>query len=224
MRTSKLMTAVMSVMLALVLLAGSIAVPILARPFYYAHIDAFDLVRQTGLTEQEIKTAYDEMMDYCLGKSDTFSTGVLAWSEEGKSHFDDVAVLFKLDISVMLVCLLGAAVLLAVSRKKKMSFAAILGRGPLFWAAVTLGVPFVVIGGLAALDFDKAFVVFHSIFFPGKTNWIFDYNLDQIIRILPQDFFMNCGILILSVLLLGCIAFIAVDFAVYKKETVTAGK
>ena len=52
------------------------------------------------------------------------------------------------------------------------------------------------IGALAALDFDRAFVVFHSIFFPGKTNWVFDWYRDPIIRVLPQDFFRNCAILI----------------------------
>ena len=54
----------------------------------------------------------------------------------------------------------------------------------------------IMIGALAALDFDRAFVVFHSIFFPGKTNWLFDWHADQIIRVLPQAFFRNCAILI----------------------------
>ena len=52
------------------------------------------------------------------------------------------------------------------------------------------------IGCLAALDFDRAFVIFHSIFFPGKTNWVFDWHADPIIRVLPQVFFMDCAILI----------------------------
>ncbi|MBR6736683.1 MAG: TIGR01906 family membrane protein [Oscillospiraceae bacterium] len=218
---SRNLTVLMAVILALLLLSLSIAAPILIRPFYYAHIEAFDLPLQTGLTVEEIKTAYNEMMDYCLGKTDIFSTGVLLWSEEGKSHFDDVAVLFKLDLSILAVtaaCTLAAALLLT---KRKISFATICGRGPLFWAAMVIGVPFVVIGGLAAADFDRAFVVFHSVFFPGKTNWIFDWNLDQIIRILPQDFFMNCGIFILTLLLTGCAAFAIADILIFKKEKVT---
>ena len=53
-----------------------------------------------------------------------------------------------------------------------------------------------VLGALAALDFDRAFVIFHSLFFPGKTNWIFDWRTDPIILVLPQDFFMHCAMLI----------------------------
>ena len=52
-----------------------------------------------------------------------------------------------------------------------------------------------VLFGLVAIDFENAFVVFHKIFFPGKDNWQFSYA-DEIIMALPQQFFMNCAILI----------------------------
>jgi integral membrane protein (TIGR01906 family) len=70
-----------------------------------------------------------------------------------------------------------------------------LGRATFFAGAGALVVPLVV-GGLAALDFDRAFVIFHHIFFPGKDNWMFDPRTDAIILVLPQQFFMNCAILI----------------------------
>ena len=63
------------------------------------------------------------------------------------------------------------------------------------------------------MDFDRAFVVFHALFFPGKTNWLFDPNEDQIINILPQEFFRSCAILIFGILLVGCAALIAFDLA-----------
>lgn len=54
----------------------------------------------------------------------------------------------------------------------------------------------VVLGGLAALDFDRAFTVFHTVFFPGKTNWLFNPYTDPIILVMPQEFFMHCAMLI----------------------------
>ena len=57
---------------------------------------------------------------------------------------------------------------------------------------------FAVVGGLAALDFNAAFKVFHAIFFPGKDNWLFNSRTDAIINAMPQDFFMNCAMLILG--------------------------
>ncbi|MDE6591127.1 MAG: DUF1461 domain-containing protein, partial [Oscillospiraceae bacterium] len=94
-----------------------------------------------------------------------------------------------------------------------------LGRGPAFWAGTGLGDVFLLIGGLAALDFDRAFVIFHALFFPGKTNWLFDPRTDQIINILPQEFFRNCAILILALLVLGCAALTASDLLRGRRES-----
>ena len=100
MKRSKILTLLWAVLAALVLLTGAIAAPILCRSFYYAHIDALDLTEQIGLSETEIRRAYNEMMDYCIG-GDTFSTGILPHSQEGASHFADVRGLFLLDLGLL---------------------------------------------------------------------------------------------------------------------------
>lgn len=212
MKPCKLLTVLLAAAAALVLLTFSIAAPILCRPFYYAHIGPLELCERTGLTENEIKTAYNEMLDYCLG-GEEFSTGVLRWSDSGKSHFTDVRVLFLLDLWVLGVSAAVLAALLTAARLRKLRPAPLLGRGPGFWAGAGLGGLFLLIGGWAALDFDRAFVAFHALFFPGKDNWLFDPRADQIINILPQEFFRNCAILILAILVTGCIALIVSDFA-----------
>ena len=56
MKNSRLLTILLAIAAALVLLAGAIALPILCRPFYYAHIGPLHLTEQTGLTEEEIRT------------------------------------------------------------------------------------------------------------------------------------------------------------------------
>ncbi len=211
MRPCKLLSVLLSIAIALALLTGAIAAPILCRPFYYAHIGPLELEEYTGLTREEIRTAYDEMLDYCLG-GEEFSTGVLKWSESGKSHFTDVRVLFLLDLRAFAAGTAAIVLLLIVGRLRRRSPARLLGRGPCFWAGAGLGGAFLIVGGLAALDFDRAFTVFHTIFFPGKTNWLFDPDTDQIINILPEKFFMDCAILILVILVIGCAALILADF------------
>lgn len=49
MKTSKLLSVVLSVLIALLVLTGSIAVPLLCRSFYYAHIGPMGL-EAWGLT------------------------------------------------------------------------------------------------------------------------------------------------------------------------------
>ena len=80
----------------------------------------------------------------------------------------------------------------------------------------------VVLGILAALDFNRAFVVFHSIFFPGKSNWIFDYRTDPIILVLPQNFFMHCAMLIAAGILFFGGVVLAWDRRWHKRRKKTA--
>lgn len=210
MKISKPMSMLLSVLIALVVLTGSIAVPLLCRSFYYAHIGPMHL-EDWGLTREEIVTAYDEMMDFCLGRREDFSAGVLAFSQSGADHFADVRGLFLLDLRVLRASLALLLAALVICKMKGVRPYRFLGRGPGFWAAAGLGVTFLAVGGLAALDFDRAFVIFHSIFFPGKDNWIFNWQTDPIILFLPQDFFRNCALLILALLLVWCAALIAAD-------------
>ena len=141
MKTSKILSVLLSVLTALVVLTGSIAVPLLCRSFYYAHIGPMHL-ENYGLTEREIKTAYDEMMDFCLGKREDFSAGVLAFSRSGADHFADVRGLFLLDLRVLLAALacvlvMGAllVILLVLRREDRVRW-----RGPLWaWWAIVAG-------------------------------------------------------------------------------------
>lgn len=194
---NRFISVLLSVALGLLVVGVSIGVPIVCRPFYYAHIDALDLPGATGWDRETIREAYDGVMDYMFRGSE-FSTGALRWSESGKSHFADVKVLFHLDLWVAGLSAAAVAVLLALSRRVRPH--RFLGRGPSFWAGLGLLAVFAVILVLGASDFDRAFVVFHSIFFPGKTNWIFDAATDQVILILPEVYFRNCAILALVIL------------------------
>ena len=95
-----------------------------------------------------------------------------------------------------------------VCRLRRQRLSRLGGRTPGFWAACGLGGLFLLIALLAALDFDGAFTVFHSIFFPGKDNWLFDPVTDPVILILPEAFFRNCAIAIVTVLLTVCIVLV----------------
>jgi len=207
-RDSKSYTAALVLALMALVLSAAIAVPLLWRGFYYLHIDALGLPEKTGWTAEEIRYGFDEMMDYCVFH-EPFGTGVMKWSEEGYAHFADCEVLFRMDFTALAVSL--AAVLLLWHMGREYTAVRIGGKGPMFWAGSLLAGLFLVIGGLAALDFDRAFVIFHSLFFPGKTNWIFDWRVDEIILVLPQVVFRNYAILIVGLLLLGCAGLILAD-------------
>lgn len=211
----KILAVAEAILIALTILSGAIALPILLRPFFWWHIIPLNLPERVGLTVPQIKTAYNETMDFCIGLSDTFSAGVLPFSPSGADHFADVQKLFVLDLRVLVVAGILLTVMVIWFRKKNLRLA---GHTPGFWGAVGLGAGISAVGALAALDFDKAFTTFHKLFFPGKDNWLFDPRTDPIINLLPTEFFRNCAILILAVILLSCAGLLLWDWRVRRKE------
>ena len=178
---------------------------LLVRGFYTVQIGPLGICEASGLTRGQAAEAYGDVMDYCMGRRPDFAAGVLPFSAEGADHFADVRGLFLL---VVWVFVAAAGLLLAgtvVCRLRRQRLPRLGGRTPGFWAACGLGGLFLLIALLAALDFDRAFTVFHSIFFPGKDNWLFDPVTDPVILILPEAFFRNCAIAIVTVLLTVCI-------------------
>lgn len=211
MRPSKLGFWGYTLALILLVVSFSISLPILVRPFYYLHIQALDLPGKTGWTAEEIRQAYDEVLDFCvLGKP--FGTGTLAWSESGRSHFADVRGLFLTDFAVLGVSAAVCLLLTLLRRGGRIAFWRPLGRGAGFWAGAGTVAVTALLTGLASQNFDRAFVVFHALFFPGKDNWIFDPRTDEIILVMPEVFFRNCALFIGAALLVCCLLLIVADF------------
>ena len=218
MKSSRTLSAIFALTLFLLILTVSIGLPIYIRPFYYAHIDAMGIPEYSGYDRETIRDAYDAVLDYLTLPGRTFSTGALPHSEEGAAHFADCKVLFDLNRNV----LLGSATVLVVLRllrKNGKTGPYRLGKhSAARWAAVLALIAPLVIGGLAAVNFDKAFVIFHKIFFPGKSNWLFDWRTDPIILVLPQDFFMHCAMLIGAGLLIFSLGILIFDVFREKKR------
>lgn len=191
--------------IALAVLTGSILPVLLVRGFYTVQIGPLGICEASGLTGQQAAEAYGDVMDYCMGRRPDFAAGVLPFSAEGASHFADVRVLFILDLAVLAVTLLFLLGLWIACRRRHTALPRLGGRTPGFWAACGLGGGILIAAALAATDFDRAFTIFHSVFFPGKENWLFDPATDPVILLLPEEFFRNCAIAIAASLLLLCL-------------------
>ena len=134
----------------LFLLTAAIGLPIYIRPFYYAHIEACDLVRVSGYSETEIRQAYDEVLNYLTLPGKEFGTGVMPHSADGRDHFVDCKGLFDLNAALLLG---SGAVLAALFVMRRMWGPYRLGkRSACCWAAVLSVTAPIMIGCLAALD------------------------------------------------------------------------
>ena len=203
---NKVISILFAVSLFFFIITFSIGLPIYFRPFYYAHIEAYELVEESGFTYDEIREAYDEVLDYLTIPGREFGSGVMRYSESGASHFADCKVLFDLNATVLIISSLILIALFVLFKRGKIEGFKLGKFSSAFWSAVFIIILTIVLVVLVSLDFNRAFVIFHKIFFPGKDNWIFSYRDDEIIRVLPQEFFMNCAILIVGSMLIISLA------------------
>ncbi len=172
-------------------------------------IDSLGVAEATGYDKSTVKAAYDELLDYMTIPGKDFGTGVFRYSESGKSHFKNCKMLFDLNITMFAISL-AVVILLGILKLKNVFKPAYpSGHHYTFICGTAMLSLFGLIGIAAALNFDKAFIVFHKIFFPGKDNWVFSITENEIINALPEEFFMNCAVLILlSIVIISLILII----------------
>ena len=177
---------------AVFILSFSIEAPIRARSFYYGGIDRYGLVEKSGESRENIVAAYDELMDF-LTKGAPFGTGVFTCSDEARSHFEDCAALFAVDLAALIisaVLLIGYAVLRVTGKVGAFKLS------PVIIGAALALIPIVFFGVFLLIDMTAAYYFFHNLLFPGKLNWLFDSVNDNVIFILPTQYFIECGIMI----------------------------
>ena len=102
---NKFLTALLCIALVILTLCISIALPIYVRTFYYMQIEDLGLPEVTGYSGEEIKVAYDQVLDYLTLPGKEFGTGVFSHSEEGAAHFADCKVLFRFHAWVLFLSL-----------------------------------------------------------------------------------------------------------------------
>ncbi|MGN1373384.1 MAG: TIGR01906 family membrane protein [Candidatus Coproplasma sp.] len=213
------LTVIFVAALVIFMITFSIGIPIYCRFFYYIQINTLDLPEKTGWSYEVIKTAYDEILNFCTLPGYPCTTGELKLSAEGAAHFADCKVLFSLNFWALLISGIITLTLLILNRLKVVSLARPFGHGAQFLAAIiAVALPVIIILLVFIVGFDAAFEAFHAIFFPGKTNWLFDPREDQIINVMPEEFFMNCAIIIAVALITFSVVLIITEILIGKRR------
>ena len=192
----------------------SIAIPILWRDFYFFHIDLLSITEAAGCSKSDLIMSFNELMDSLVFYK-PFSEGVFDYSISGMNHFLDCRILFTLDLVALPISFIIFLVYIILIKLNFIKVYRIKGMSILFYASF---VPIVVLGALAIfalIDVNSAYAFFHAVLFPGKDNWVFNPYTDPIINALPEQFFLDCGILIFGVMLL--ILLVVIIFNIVRK-------
>ena len=191
-----ILTILLGIAIFVFIITLSIGLPIYCREFYYMQIESLSIPQKTGLTIEQIKEGYNQVLDYLVLPNATFSAGAFKYSLEGASHFADCKGLFLLNGYALIISFVVMLALIILNKCNVISLVKPFGMSVAFISSLSIFALGIILGIIVSIDFDSAFTIFHHIFFPGKDNWQFNPYTDQIILALPQQFFMNCAILI----------------------------
>lgn len=215
---SSVSAAVFAVALCAFIITLSISIPIYCRGFYYAQIEPLNISEESSASVEEIKQAYDSVLDY-LTKSDVpFSSGVFKHSKDGAAHFAACKKLFTLNSNVLLLSLTVILVLLCLKGLKVAEPIKVGKRTVFLYSGIFIFSLVAIVGFFAIFFFDEAFVIFHQVAFSNQDNWILGIRRDSIVEIFPQQFFFNCAVLIVGTIILLSLLATVFDFLYARKE------
>ena len=127
-------------------------------------------------------------------KADEFELPSLPSSHNGKIHFEEVRDIFQnvkiLTIITGIISIIGGIIQI---RKKEFKF--------LRNSSILIIVMPVLLAIPIAINFNACFIMFHKIMF-SNDYWIFNPEIDPVINMLPETFFMHMGVAILAIMLI----------------------
>lgn len=199
---------IIGVIFTLLFISIAVVITINFRPLYYLDINLLQIEANSGYDKETIKANYDALIDY---SSPLFRGALkfptLAASESGLQHFAEVKNIFTFFYILGIVTLI-IGIIIIVRKAKKRDFHYLLV------TPITAIVLPLLLGIYMAIDFDRAFLLFHKICF-NNDYWIFDPVTDPVITILPEEFFMHCAVLIIFIVVMFSAAFF---FLYYRKK------
>lgn len=189
-------------------LVSSVANVVFDHGFYLQLYEEIGLSQTTGVSEEDLQKAIFAMTDYVEGKRDDVEE-TITWNDEAQTAFDakevrhmkDVRTLWHRARAVMRASWLISAII-AVYMLVRYRIAGILDlAGGLLAGLGTLLILLLILGFWGMSDFTSFWFWFHTIVFPGNSDWLLNPATDFMIVICPEQMFSTMIVQIALVLL-----------------------
>ena len=201
----KISNLILAFLMSLFIITSIVKFTVVFKPLYYFDIKYLNIPILSGMSEEEIKLNYDYLIKYNTSYRDyEFNMPTLKSSIQGKIHFEEVRdvfkVLNKMNIISGVISVLGIYIVLKKKEIKIIKYAGIIS----ILIPIFLVIPI-------TIQFEKSFEIFHRLIF-NNDYWIFDPSKDPVINMLPAEFFLHCGVVILT----GILIFSSIILTIYK--------
>ena len=179
---------ILALLCTLTVVCLAVSITVWFRPLYYADIEFLDIPEKSGYSKEICRINYDVLIDYnVIGGTSELKFPDMQMSESGRIHFEEVK---RILIFAQVEALAGIAVLAAVYlKKRKKSWMHLTG---FVTAAIAAAVLMAIV-----IDWEWTFETMHGLLFDND-YWLFNSKTDPVIKILPDEFFMHCGIMIIG--------------------------
>ncbi|MCL2361891.1 MAG: TIGR01906 family membrane protein [Defluviitaleaceae bacterium] len=191
-----------AICLLVLIVCQAIIIPTFFLPFFRQQYASQEIAEYIGMSDEELMYVTVELLDYMRGRRDDLD-GIRAtvngvevefFSERDKIHMVDVRVLYDRLFVVRNVAFfgfIGMILLMAITKTKVLHFLARCSREVMAGFFLLAGI----MAGIIAIDFDRAFEIFHLIFFDND-YWILFPPRDRLVMMVPLQFFINISIFI----------------------------
>lgn len=195
----KVLQILLSLSLSLFIIFTAVKLTLMFRPLYHFDIQYLNIEKQSGFNKDEIVKNYDYVINYLLSpKAQEFKLPSIPYSNHGQIHFADVKRIFTA-IDILLIITGFISLLGSYINIRKLNFDFLKKT-----SSMLILIPTILLTAFA-INFNTAFVIFHKIFFRNN-YWQFDPQLDPIINILPEEFFLHTALLIVFLIILSIVS------------------
>jgi len=187
--------------LLVLIICTSIVLPTFFLPFYSSQYKKNETAEKIFISGEELTAVTKHLLGYMNGRLDDLVVYANIGGEEReffnqreKDHMEDVRDLFAICFktrNIAFYLLMFIILLMAFLRLKVLQLLSQCGREVVTGFLILAAVLVVIV----AVDFDRAFNVFHLLFF-NNDLWKLDPAKDLLINIVPIEFFMSIASLI----------------------------
>lgn len=178
------------------LLTAAVTITIWALPLFAANVVLLKLDELVGLPVPVIIENYLALLRYLhLPWVNELYLPDFAVSSSGAFHFYEVKRLFMLNYAVLIGSAISSVIFWRNLRTANNEWQLIRPFQFLNWLPISIMV-------LLVMNFSRIFVLFHQLLF-NNDDWLFNPLTDPIILVLPEQFFMQCFLLVFVLIQLG---------------------
>lgn len=192
------------IIIAILTIGISTIITLNSKFIYYYSIDKYNLEKIANISKEMLIGDFDRLIKYLQNPFiEKLKFNNFTMSINGEFHFYEVKKIFLWIYAITIFIALLFIILVITNKfnRNKIHIYKTLNYG-----ANTLIITIVSLLAIIAIDFSKAFIVFHKIFF-NNDYWIFDERTDPIIKVLPEEVFMLYALVIIALVFVGIIGY-----------------